>query len=126
MNTTERIVLHCVKCGAQNPIVAETCHKCGHQLRPPQEAEAENEAHAPASRGNVRRVCGWSLVLAGLVMLAGAAANLLTGREIIPYNFFSASKPVGMISTAALGLVFSIAGIGILRKAARGAGPVRT
>ena len=119
MNTTERIVLHCAKCGAQNPIVAETCHKCGNQLRPLEEAGAATHAHAgtpSASQGNYKRVCGWLLVVVGLAALLAVATNFLTGREIIPPSFFSASKSVAMISTAGLGLVFTIAGIAILKK----------
>jgi ribosomal protein L40E len=134
-NTTERIVAHCEKCGGQNPIAAEFCHKCGHQILSLQKSRtnAQDQVVAPPvpqgdSSQGVRQggydqkwaaVSGGLIILAGLLVLFAGLADFLASRNIIAQTFFPTSKPVWMISVIVLGLLFTAVGVSILRKIRR-------
>jgi ribosomal protein L40E len=134
-NTTERIVAHCEKCGGQNPIAAEFCHKCGHQILSLQKSRPQVQAEAvapPVPQGDPSQgarqggydqkwaaVSGWLMILAGLLVLFAGLADFLASRNIIAQAFFPTSKPVWMISAIVLGSLFTAVGIAILKKIRR-------
>jgi ribosomal protein L40E len=131
MNTTERIVLHCAKCGAQNPIVAEYCHKCGAQLHAARKSETEAQAGISGQvvpQGNPSpsvaqagadskwaAAYGWLMVVSGLCLLFVGIVTFLVRRDNVS-SAAAKANPTGMIFAVALGLLCAATGIVIVTK----------
>jgi hypothetical protein len=115
MNQTERIVLNCAACGAQVPIVADVCPKCG---KPTQVDGAKANAvdSVPSSMESVdpgvepkglAAIGGSLLMAAGLLTLMAAFTNLLR-----PGTFVSNSKAMTMAGIV-LGLIVTAVGVAV-------------
>jgi hypothetical protein len=117
MNQTERIVLNCPACGAQIPIVADVCPKCGKRTQA--ETSAANAVDAAPSSvesadpgvepKGVAGIGGSLLMAVGLLMLMAAVIDLLR-----PGTFVSGSKAMTM-GGLLLGLILTGAGV-LIRK----------
>lgn len=126
--------MQCAKCGAQNPIVAKACHKCGSHSICRTRVKPQDKPKGPPLPKAIplkqldkllpTTIGLWSatgcMTLVGVFILFAGLADLWAGRDTVPRAIFPISNPIiWMISAVVLGLLLTGTGIAILTRNAK-------
>lgn len=118
--------MFCVKCGAENPDDAAYCHKCGARSFSSLKTETAKSIETPAPQSGPPKtlseykwatVYGWTLILAGLLFMVAGFISLTARRDMtLPPTAFGNAEPIGIAPSLAQGLLFTAAGLAIIRR----------
>jgi|HubBroStandDraft_6_1064221.scaffolds.fasta_scaffold724741_1 uncharacterized membrane protein YvbJ len=118
--------MFCVKCGAENPDDAAYCHKCGARSFSSLKTETAKPIETPAPQTRLPKtrsdykwaiVYGWTFILAGLFLMAVGFISLAASQDLTTRpSTFGNAKPMGIVASLAQGLLFTAAGLAIIRR----------
>lgn len=118
--------MFCTKCGVENPDDAAYCHKCGTPSFSQSKTEAAKPVEPPTPQTSPPKtrsdykwatVYGWTFILAGLFLMAVGFISLAASQDLTPRPYaFGNDKPIGIVSSLAQGLLFTAAGLAIIRR----------
>jgi TonB family protein len=121
----------CTKCGAENPVDAEFCCKCGSPLVTDQPkavnlpapgvsaTAADSVQRSPKSAPTHRWAAayGWFFVLTGLYLWVAGITTFFGGREFaISAEPFGGARPIGIGASLFQALLFGATGLAIIRR----------